>query len=79
MKNPDHISKSLETIFRVKILNSLMRIRNPGSRVEKIWIRDPEWKNFEPVKLALVRKYCNGQLRIQAASPAPSVAPPTLY
>ncbi len=52
-----------------------MRIRNPGSRVEKIWIRDPEWKKFESVKLPLVRKYCNDQLRIQAASPTLSVAP----
>ncbi len=28
MKNPDHISESLETFFWVKILNSLMRIRD---------------------------------------------------
>jgi hypothetical protein len=35
MNNPDHISESLEPAFWViKILNSLMRIR------------DPEWKKF---------------------------------
>jgi hypothetical protein len=31
MNNPDHISDSLETIFWVKILNSLMRIRDGKS------------------------------------------------
>ncbi len=30
MNNPDHISESLETIFWVKILKSLMHIRDPG-------------------------------------------------
>jgi hypothetical protein len=30
MNNPDHISESLETIFGLKYLNSLMRIRDPG-------------------------------------------------
>jgi hypothetical protein len=30
MNNPEHIAKRLETIFWVKILNSLMRIRDPG-------------------------------------------------
>jgi hypothetical protein len=30
MNNPDHISESLKTIFLVKILKSLMRIRDPG-------------------------------------------------
>jgi hypothetical protein len=34
MNNPDYISESLETVFWVTILNSLMRIR------------DPEWKKF---------------------------------
>jgi hypothetical protein len=34
MNNQDHISESLETIFWVKYLNSLMRI----------W--DPKWKEF---------------------------------
>jgi hypothetical protein len=34
MNNPDHISYSLETIFGLKYLNSLMRIR------------DPEWKKM---------------------------------
>jgi hypothetical protein len=42
--------------LELKYLNSLMQIRNPGSRVEKIWIRNPEWKKFESVKLRLVRK-----------------------
>ncbi len=50
-----------------------MRIRNG---MEKISIPDSEWKKFESGKLPLVRKYCNDQLRIQAASPALSVAPP---
>ncbi len=47
MNIPDHIFDSLETIFSVKNLNSLfrMRIRDPeifwpGSGMEKIWIRD---------------------------------------
>jgi hypothetical protein len=30
MNNPGHIFESLETTFWVKILNSLMRIRDPG-------------------------------------------------
>jgi hypothetical protein len=34
MSNPDHISESLETVFGLKYLNSLKRIR------------DPEWKKF---------------------------------
>ncbi len=33
MNNPDHISESLETIFRLKYLNSLMRIRDLGSGI----------------------------------------------
>jgi hypothetical protein len=47
MNNPDHISESLKTIFWVKILNSLMWIRDPGwkisdrgSEMEKSRIRD---------------------------------------
>jgi hypothetical protein len=45
MNNPYHISDRLETIFGLKYLNSLMRIRDPrwkifGSGMEKIWIRD---------------------------------------
>jgi len=36
MNNPDHVSKSLETIFGLKYINTLMRIRNPG------------WKNSDP-------------------------------
>jgi hypothetical protein len=36
MNNPDHISESLETIFWVKILNTLMWICDG----KKIWIRD---------------------------------------
>jgi hypothetical protein len=35
MNNPDHISDSLETIFGLKYLNSLMRIRDLGSGMEK--------------------------------------------
>jgi hypothetical protein len=52
-KKPDHISKSLETIFWVKILTFLCRsgIRNgknsdPGSKMEKTPILDPRWKKF---------------------------------
>jgi len=47
MNIPDHISESLETIFWVKYLNSLIRIRirnlfDPGSGMEKLgsWIQD---------------------------------------
>jgi hypothetical protein len=35
MNNPDHISESLETIFRVKIL--LFFGADPGSGMGKIW------------------------------------------
>jgi hypothetical protein len=35
MNNPDHNSESLETIFGLKYLNSLMQIRDPGSGMEK--------------------------------------------
>jgi hypothetical protein len=36
MNNPDHISQSLEIIFfGLKYLNSLMRIWDPGSGMEK--------------------------------------------
>ncbi len=41
VENPDHISESWETIFfGLKYLNSLTRIRDPGSWMEKIWIWD---------------------------------------
>jgi hypothetical protein len=42
--NPNHISLSLATIFGLKYLNSLMRIRDPGSGMETVRIRDPGWK-----------------------------------
>jgi hypothetical protein len=51
MNIPDHISKSLETIFWLKYLDYLMRIRSgirnlfdPGSGIRdgKIRIRDPD-------------------------------------
>jgi hypothetical protein len=45
MNNPDHISESLKTIFWVKILQFFA---DPGSWMEKIRIRDPEWKNSDP-------------------------------
>jgi hypothetical protein len=38
MKNPDHISESLETIFEVKIFKFFDA--DPGSGMEKIRIRD---------------------------------------
>jgi hypothetical protein len=42
IKNPNHISESIETIFWVKILylNSLMRIRDPGRKKFGSGIRD---------------------------------------
>jgi hypothetical protein len=51
MNNPDHISESLETFFRVKILTFIDAIREPGwkkfgseigtgSGMEKIRIQD---------------------------------------
>jgi hypothetical protein len=45
LKNPDHISESLETNFLgLNYFNSLMRIRDPGWK--KMWVRDPGWKKF---------------------------------
>ncbi len=38
--NPDHISENLETMFWVKILKFFWRIRDQGSGMEKILIRD---------------------------------------
>jgi hypothetical protein len=40
MNNPGHISESLETIFGLKYLNSLMRIRDPGWKKFGSGIRD---------------------------------------
>ena len=37
----DHISESLETTFRVKILKFFGNLLDPGSRRERIRIRDP--------------------------------------
>ncbi len=53
INNPDHISESLETIFSVKqlkILKSLMRIRDPlsktfGSGIGDRINSDPGWKS----------------------------------
>ncbi len=42
MNIPDHISESLETIFGLKYLNSLIRIRDP----EIFLSLDPGWKKF---------------------------------
>jgi hypothetical protein len=44
MNNPDHISESLETIFWVKIPVLQFFDADPGSRMEKIRIRDPRWE-----------------------------------
>jgi hypothetical protein len=44
MKNPDHISESLETIFWVKTLKSFDA--DPGPGIEKLRIRDG--KNSDP-------------------------------
>jgi hypothetical protein len=46
MNNPDHISESVETICGVKILNSLMRIRDPVSGIRYGKNSDPGWKKF---------------------------------
>jgi hypothetical protein len=42
MNNPDHIAESLETIFELKYLNYLIRIRDEKFRpgIEEIWIRE---------------------------------------
>jgi hypothetical protein len=42
MNNPDHISESLKTIFCVK--KPKFFDADLGSEMEKIRIRDPEWK-----------------------------------
>jgi hypothetical protein len=42
MNNPDHISESLETIFGLNYLNSLMRIRDPGLKKFGSGIREGE-------------------------------------
>jgi hypothetical protein len=39
MNKPDHIFESLETIFLLKIFKFFDA--DPGSGMEKIWIRDP--------------------------------------
>jgi hypothetical protein len=46
MNKANHISESLETIFVLRYLNSLMRIWDPGSGMEKIRIRDPGCQKF---------------------------------
>jgi hypothetical protein len=60
MNNPDHISESLETIFGLKYLNSLMRIR------------DPRWKNSNPGW----KKFGSGieKIRIRINIPDPNTA-----
>jgi hypothetical protein len=48
MDNPDHISESLETIILGE--NTVFKFfdADPGSGMEKIWIRDPGWKTSDP-------------------------------
>jgi hypothetical protein len=53
MKNPDHISESLETIFGIKYLNSLMRIQDPGK--EKIGTGIRDGKNSDPGQSSRIR------------------------
>ncbi len=48
MNNPDPISESLETIFCAQILNSLMRIWDPGSGIEKFRSGIRDGKNSGP-------------------------------
>ncbi len=43
MNHPDHIYESLETILWVKILEFFYA--DPGSGLEKIRIRDPDYKH----------------------------------
>ncbi len=45
MNKPDHISESLETIFKVK---KLFFDPEHGFRMKNIRIRDPGWKNLDP-------------------------------
>jgi hypothetical protein len=46
MKNPDHISECLETIFWIKILKFFEVDTGSEFGMEQIRIRDPEWKKF---------------------------------
>ncbi len=48
MNNPDHISESLETIFRVKIFKFFEAYPDSGSRIFWLWNRDPGWKKLDP-------------------------------
>ncbi len=45
MKIPDHLSKSLERVFWVKIHKFFDADPDPGSF--RPWIRDPGWKNSD--------------------------------
>jgi hypothetical protein len=48
MNNPDHIFLELRNhcfaFFGVKILKFIDEVRNPGSGMETVRIRDPGWK-----------------------------------
>jgi hypothetical protein len=54
MNNPDHISESLETIFGLKYLNSLMRIRDPGWKKFGSGIKIPDLKHWAHLCNAIV-------------------------
>jgi hypothetical protein len=46
MNIPDHISESLETIFRLRILKFFYSDPDPGSEI--FLTLDPGWKNSDP-------------------------------
>jgi hypothetical protein len=57
MKNPDHISESLETIFRVKIINPLMRIRDGKNSDSGSGIIIPDPKHWVLPELSYIYSY----------------------
>jgi hypothetical protein len=57
MNNPDHISKSLETNFWVRILKFFDA--DPGSGMEKLQIRDLRWKKVgSGISIPDLQHYC---------------------
>ncbi len=53
MNNPDHISEILETTFWVKIFKFFDA--DPGSGMEKIWIRVGKNRTRDPDKTSRIR------------------------
>ncbi len=59
MHNPDHISVSLETIFLLKYLNSLMRIRDPGWKIfGSVTLLRNCWRKLLPLMVKLFIAVC---------------------